>query len=300
MLHWAMPWLTAALVQCSSTDPSRARRRLSSPLLLSQDPVAEITAEQAAVDASDVCDALRSLGVARVNGVLSPRTAEALLSHVDDALEEALLGARDTFTLESGDTFAQHFGKVLARQSSSGTTIRHDLKLDLQPPVSSAVEELLAALGPSLADCLGTDAVLYELAALVSDPGSPQQPYHPDTSFCEDQGIAVLTAFVALQPIDASMGPTNFVPSSHTAAAHAAFNTRDDGSRAFHALLRSRPIYRGLLGQGDATRLARAALRGCQRVAAQTRAVLCVIPRTRREGASWHAALRSAREALSA
>ncbi len=48
------------------------------------------------------------------------------------------------------------------------------------------------------------------------------------------------------------MGPTHFLPGSHTAEAHATFNTKDDGT-AFLQLLRSRPCYRGLLGQGDAT-----------------------------------------------
>ena len=51
----------------------------------------------------------------------------------------------------------------------------------------------------SLEECLGGDAVLYELAALVSEPGAPPQPFHPDTRY--DPALAVLTCFVALQPI---------------------------------------------------------------------------------------------------
>ena len=75
---------------------------------------------------------------------------------------------------------------------------------------------------PHSPQCLGADAVLYELAALISDPGAPAQPFHPDTPFLDEQGVAVLTAFVALQPIDETMGPTRFLPASHTAKDHAA------------------------------------------------------------------------------
>ena len=57
---------------------------------------------------------------------------------------------------------------------------------------------------------------MYELAALISDPGAPQQPFHPDTRCDTFDGVAVLTAFVALQPIDELMGPTRFLPGTHT------------------------------------------------------------------------------------
>jgi ectoine hydroxylase-related dioxygenase (phytanoyl-CoA dioxygenase family) len=255
-LLWSTPLLTAGLhVHIHGAAVQGRGCRCSVPLLIRQDPPRIIPAEAAAADASALCDALDAHGVVRVNEVLSARTADTVLSYVNRALDEALLRSRDEFVaLESGDLFGAHFGKVLSRRDpSSGATRRHDLKLSLTPPVSEAVVELLSALGPTIAQSLGEDAVLYELAALISDPGSPQQPFHPDTRFRDDQGVAVLTAFVALQPVDERMGPTQFLPASHTADAHAAFNTRDDGSRAFHALLRSRPTYRGLLGRGDAT-----------------------------------------------
>ena len=206
-----------------------------------------IGADVAARDAAAVAGALEKDGVVRINGALSPRTANSLLTHVNGALEKALLSAQETLVLDSGDVYAQYFGKVLAR------THRHDLKLSLTPQVSAAVEELLGNVGPMLSECLGDDAVLYECAALIADPGAPQQPFHPDTRFREDQGIAVLTSFIALQPIAQDMGPTRFLPRSHNADDHAAFNTHDDESRAFFALLRSRPCFSGILGTGDAT-----------------------------------------------
>ena len=206
---------------------------------------AELDSATASVGSAQ--DALSTHGVVRLNGVLPPPAATSLRSYVDSALEAALQSARESVALDMGDVMIEHFGEVLVREN------RHDLKLDLgSPPVKAAVDALLSSLAPILAACLGEDAVLYELAALISDPQAPSQPFHPDTPHLgEAQGLAVLTAFVALQPIGKNMGPTNFLPSSHTAEAHAVFNRADDGGEAKLALLRSRPTWRGLLGTGD-------------------------------------------------
>ena len=214
----------------------------------------QFSAHAAAADPAAVRATIDSRGVVRINGALSPPTAGTLLSHVNDALEAALVDSRDVVAMDSNVGFAERFGKVLARQDrNGGATRRHDLKLDLTPPVRVALDEVLRSIGPALSASLGDDAVLYELAALVSDPGAPQQPFHPDTRYLDEQGTAVLTAFVALQPIDATMGPTTFLPASHTAADHATFNLQDDGGEAFLKLVRSRPCVRGLLDVGDAT-----------------------------------------------
>ena len=210
----------------------------------------EILAGHAATSAAG---GLRDHGVVRVNGVLTPSTCKTLLSHVNEELEKTLLEQQNMLCMESDDALSSRFAKVLARQSECGTTRRHDLKLDLKPPVSAAIEEMLSSLGPAFSECLGEDAVLYELASLISEPGSPLQPFHPDTPFLDDQGACVLTAFIALQPVEEDMGPTTFLPASHTAKDHEAFKTKDDGGEAYLSLLRSRPVYRGLLGAGDAT-----------------------------------------------
>ena len=54
---------------------------------------------------------------------------------------------------------------------------------------------------------------------------------------------------LALQPVDESMGPTKFVPQSHTAAAHEAFNSAETKL----AMLLRRPTWRGVLDTGEAT-----------------------------------------------
>ena len=225
------------------------RRRYRDALLLER-----IEAAHASKHADAVNDALCTNGVVRIDGAIDVSVADELLTYVNGALEEALRSSRDSIMLDAGDNYVQYFGNVLARQDlKCGTTRRHDLKLDLTPPVEAALKDLLTNFGPALSECLGADAVLYELAALISDPGAPAQPFHPDTPFLDEQGVAVLTAFVALQPIDETMGPTRFLPASHTAEDHAAFNARDDDGAAMLTLLRSRPCDSGLLGQGDAT-----------------------------------------------
>ena len=53
---------------------------------------------------------------------------------------------------------------------------------------------------------------------------------HSDTPHNGRDGPSVLTAFVALQDVDASMGPTTFIPGSHHPMAHKAFAASQEGS----------------------------------------------------------------------
>ena len=259
----ALRLVAAALLSGSATQATALRcgasSRHTAPLMvapLRDRPPTQISAADAAANADAVLDGLEAHGVVRINSVLLPDVAATLLEHVNQELEEALLSAQESLVMDQDDVFAERFGKVLARQDRvTGATQRHDLKLALTPPVELAVSEILKTIGPALSESLGEDAVLYELAALISDPGSPQQPFHPDTPYRDDQGVAVLTAFVALQTIERDMGPTKFLPASHVKEAHAAFNGRgDDNSRAsFDELLLSRPCFNGDLETGDAT-----------------------------------------------
>jgi hypothetical protein len=140
----------------------------------------------------------------------------------------------------------ESFGAVLAPSS------RWDLKLTLCPSVVAALREALQ--GPYQAVCeevLGADAVLFECAALVSDPHAPRQPLHPDTAYQPGAGPAVLTLFIALQDIDERMGPTVFLPATHCRESHAAFNAPPE-TGAKQALLSSAPRRLATLGRGDA------------------------------------------------
>jgi len=183
-------------------------------------------------------DALRSDGLARVDGVLDADTAAALAAFVN----RTLVSAR--FDVDGGVPEQSRFGAVLSR------TNRYDLLMPLDEPiVRQALAQAIEPLRDVLERSLGADAELFELSALVSDPGAPRQPLHPDTGWRNGRGTAVCTAFVALQPIDADMGPTVWLPRSHTEKAHATFNA---GAMEKTTLLRQSTRRLGLLGQGDA------------------------------------------------
>jgi ectoine hydroxylase-related dioxygenase (phytanoyl-CoA dioxygenase family) len=57
---------------------------------------------------------------------------------------------------------------------------------------------------------------MYELAATVTQPGSDRQKIHADVPFNKVPLLYVV--FVALQDININMGPTTFIPGSHTEA----------------------------------------------------------------------------------
>ena len=182
-------------------------------------------------------DALRADGVVRIRSVLPLDCASELLAHVNASLQAALDTTRDDPTLAS-----EHFGAVLNRR------FRWDLKLDLCAPVCRAMRAALDALRPTLVGTLGEDAELVELAALVSDPHATRQPVHPDTAFTPGEHAPILTAFLALQAVDERMGPTVFLPRTHTADAHTAFS--DEAGKA--SLLQQTPHGVALLNEGDA------------------------------------------------
>jgi len=209
---------------------------------------------------------LKADGVARLNGVLSPATACSLRLEV--------LRRRDVARAEiaeEGADWRSSFADVLLKNK------RCDLLLPLKGArgVQLALRELLVCGNPALAKdeaggnaaetplfaaiscAVGEDAVLYEFACLISEPGSPRQPVHPDNPFQEQTPL--LTCFVGLQDIKPSMGPTVFLPGTHTAAAHQAFDalapgTTGDGYRlgSRDAFLSSSRSVEALLGAGDA------------------------------------------------
>jgi hypothetical protein len=92
----------------------------------------------------------------------------------------------------------------------------------------------------------GDDIILYELSSLISEPGSPRQPIHPDNPY---QDVPPLfTVFIALQDITIGMGPTCFIPRSHSKEAHEEYN--ESVPRRDELLRNSRSVV-ALLGAGD-------------------------------------------------
>ena len=302
--------------------------------------------------------ALLDDGVVRINNVLSAATAGRLRSELLIRRDKAYAAIED-----EGADWREDFADVLLKSN------RCDLLLPLKgsPTVQRALRELLfgtaaprnlestgrrrsngssssssssststvssssssSTLYAVLCAAFGEDAILYELAALISTPGAPRQPVHPDnphqdqppllTCFvalqvlsrrasdglsaviASDGLYAVMasdglpavmadlmaglpsfpplapsicsplclisphlpsplrllsTCFVALQPINATMGATLFLPRTHTAQAHAAFGGGGSGGQmtisSRDAMLRDCESSVALLGTGDA------------------------------------------------
>lgn len=114
-------------------------------------------------------------------------------------------------------------------------------------------------VGAILELMVGSDATIFELAALISDPGSDRQNVHPDHACVaidtqhtskQQEPPLVITCFVALQDIEPEMGPTIWLPGTHTPEIHAQFQRRrvEDVFAAESpkdTLLRSSPVVAG-------------------------------------------------------
>ena len=163
--------------------------------------------------------ALLDDGVVRINYVLSAATAGLLRSELLIRRDKAYAAIEN-----EGADWREDFADVLLKSN------RCDLLLPLKgsPTVQRALRELLfgtaaphnlestgrrrssgssssssssssSTLYAVLCAAFGEDAILYELAALISTPGAPRQPVHPDNPH-QDQP-PLLTCFVALQVI---------------------------------------------------------------------------------------------------
>ena len=204
----------------------------------------------AKVDVSGHGAILQKNGVARVNNVLSSSTAENLLKYVDD------LKLQSEEEVASGKVpQLSRFTRVLLKSNRCDLLLPFDTENDA---IMQALYELLGdgkssnlgAVGSVVESAISSDAELYELACLISDPGSDRQVIHPDIAH---QGILqkrtgpLITCFVALQDIDQSMGPSEFLLGTNTAEYHEKLNDhslRDD-------MLETVPSKISLLQEGD-------------------------------------------------
>ena len=128
----------------------------------------------------------------------------------------------------------------------------------MRPVVRRALRELLqegAALGGAF-ELLGggRGAELWELSAMISSPGAAAQIVHADCDGAPNPPL-LHTAFVALQTVTRALGPTRWLPYSHSDSdAHAAVNTHGDVTTLVAAEDGSAPLsYVGLLQTGEAS-----------------------------------------------
>mmetsp|Transcript_24531 Transcript_24531/g.35168 ORF Transcript_24531/g.35168 Transcript_24531/m.35168 type:complete len:332 (-) Transcript_24531:414-1409(-) len=189
---------------------------------------------------------LHENGVVRINNVMPLSSAQALYSWTceekiasEKAIAEGIIDSRSRFT------------NALLKKN------RWDLLLPLEDSavVMKGLYDTLVAnelLSSIITSRFGTSAELYELGALISDPGSDRQVIHPDIPFTMQADdapdtVPIITCFIALQDIDADMGATVFLPKTNTAEHHRLLKDpflRDD-------MLQSLPNKLSTLGVGD-------------------------------------------------
>ena len=190
-----------------------------------------------ATDATTATTKFDNDGLLRLDAAISPETAAELLAEINATLEKELARAGGLSGLPS-----DAFGNVYCKGN------RYDLKLNWGGAAEKALKEASTSMRLFLELAAGgSKARLCEFAALVSDPGSSRQPVHPDTNYRRER--CVVTSFVALQDVEENMGPTVFIPGSHTASAHLAF--REAGETGGAALAAPHSV--AILNAGDTT-----------------------------------------------
>ena len=156
---------------------------------------------------------LKAQGVVRIDGALSPETVAELRDFVD---AERLIAEEEVAAADYDR--ASRFADLLLLEN------RADFLLPLRGASIKALHELVgegSTLGTLVREIMGDGGVLQEIACLISEPGSRQQPLHPDTGWTKVPPL--YACFVALQDVTLEMGPTVFLPGTHTEDAHAVF-----------------------------------------------------------------------------
>jgi len=174
-------------------------------------------------------------GLLRVDGLLSVEEADLLKGHIENVLEQSI-----DAVAQHGMEYMNLFGPVLCRRH------RYHVLLPLDETVLRIVRSVFDRAAGVL-EVVGDDCYLCELGGLVTDPGSPAQPVHHDTTF--DGSNPRVTILIALQDVTPQMGPTYLFPETNTADWHINLAERGD---MFEHLLEDTPHVLGVMSAGDA------------------------------------------------
>lgn len=166
--------------------------------------------------------ALRLDGVIRIDNALSNELA-------DDFRTQILRQRNDAASMIEANLVPSEALYGVENQRVS----RCDLQLSLLRAENDNQRHVLADTLQELLGTCGTlrhvyeqlvtlDGEFYELAAVITDPGSSRQKIHPDLPFKKDAPLYVV--FLALQDVNEAMGPTSFLLKTHT----------DKENRKFH------------------------------------------------------------------
>jgi ectoine hydroxylase-related dioxygenase (phytanoyl-CoA dioxygenase family) len=190
---------------------------------------------------------LRTVGVVRIDNVLTNDMADDMRRYVFDLRQES----EELVRTKVVPSLAR-FANVLLKEN------RCDVTIPLEEKV--VIDSLLwllekSPVGYVVSSIFGKDATLQELSCLISDPGSQRQVVHPDTPYGADDEPVMLTCFIALQDVKLEMGPTTWLPRTHTREAHEQFRNESvdprTGESSKDKLLRTTPAVLGLLPKGS-------------------------------------------------
>ncbi|KAG7362465.1 phytanoyl-CoA dioxygenase family protein [Nitzschia inconspicua] len=206
-----------------------------------QQPQQQYNHDPAVIQA--ILQTIQQDGLVRIDNVLSSDAADTLRDYLLELRHRATVAIEEGTVVDSQERFAD----VLLNQN------RCDLKIPLGPkPVHQALLDVLtepnkdnSQYNPSLVRTViesvfdsystvpnrGKYASLWELNCFMSNAGARRQLVHAD-NVClqpipglqdDGQEPILLTCFIALQDIDPTMGPTVWMPGTHTIDAHNRF-----------------------------------------------------------------------------
>jgi ectoine hydroxylase-related dioxygenase (phytanoyl-CoA dioxygenase family) len=181
---------------------------------------------------------LKEQGVVRIDNVLDGTLADSIRQTVYETRAES-----EQLVQDGSLPNLARFADVLLKEN------RCDMTIPIGPTwVAEALQSILlqSPVGLTMQQVLGKDAILYELSCLMSDPGSHRQVAHPDTPWREES--VLYTCFVALQDVTLDMGPTTWLPNTHTEEMHARFQ---DESGPKDVLLQTQPSVLGTFSKGS-------------------------------------------------
>jgi Phytanoyl-CoA dioxygenase (PhyH) len=216
---------------CSKKQP----KNLEAPSIKLQPPKSGTGfANSASMDratrlATEQAKVLKRDGVIRIDNALSPEISDALRQYLLDQQQVA-----HAATLVDPSQSRLFYGVEQSRKN------RCDMHLSLlRGGIDAQGDEGEHVLANALLEILGEDGTLravyenlvtsegefYELAGIITNPGSSRQMIHPDLPYQEEAPLYVV--FLALQDVTEAMGPTSFLLKTNTAKATEIFESGD-------------------------------------------------------------------------
>jgi hypothetical protein len=180
-------------------------------------------------------------GVLRIDNALSPHLADKLREYILQQQELALKAtekdpakARSFFGVEQARKHRCDLQLSLLRggyeadNNNGGVENNNDHNDDKSFVLGDALQALLGEQGSLrhvYEKLVTSQGGFYELAAVITHPGSLRQTIHPDLPYQNPAPLYVI--FVALQDISEDMGPTSFLLKAHTKEQNAQYFSRE-------------------------------------------------------------------------